>query len=122
MSLLGSIAKLAGKVIGIAAPIASIAVPGVGGIAAGVAGTAATRLLAKKAVKGTLRALPGIGAAAAGTAAGMYATSGGQTTYRRRRRKGITASELRGFKKVANTLNKYFHDKPRAMRSKPTCH
>lgn len=35
---------------------------------------------------------------------------------RRRGRRGITATELRGFRKVANLLNRYFQRAPAAMK------
>lgn len=36
----------------------------------------------------------------------------------RRRSRGITATELRGFRKVANLLNRYFRSAPAAMKRK----
>lgn len=40
----------------------------------------------------------------------------GVTGLRRRGRRGITATELRGFRKVASLLNRYFRSAPAAMK------
>jgi len=42
----------------------------------------------------------------------------GVAGLRRRGRRGITATELRGFRKVANLLNRYFQRAPAAMKRK----
>jgi len=47
-------------------------------------------------------------------ARGIQARVGG--LRRRRRGRGITATELRGFRKVANLLNRYFRTAPAAMK------
>lgn len=55
------------------------------------------------------KALPAIGRVAAGaaTAKYVYDAFGNLVPHRRRRSKGITASELKGFKRVARILHDY---------------
>ena len=48
-------------------------------------------------------------------ARGIQARVGG-LRRRRGRGRGITATELRGFRKVANLLNRYFRTAPAAMK------
>lgn len=115
MSIFSKPFKVLGNLVNKIAPVAtvaSLAVPGAGVVArtAGIASTA-------------LRALPGAGKVAAGVAgAALTGASLGSlvapsaTPHKKRRRRGISASELKGFRRVARVLNKYFHETPRAMK------
>lgn len=116
MSLLSSIGKIAGKVVGVASKVGAVASGGTLG-----AGLAAATMLAKKkaapAVRATLpviqRSLPGVGQVAAGSGLAIAADKviqgpdGQMYVRRRRRRKGITAKDLQSFKRVARLVDKY---------------
>ena len=54
----------------------------------------------------------GIATGAAGAAAGYYMASDGTVKRRRRRRRGITATELKNFRRVDQFLNKNFKCAP----------
>lgn len=102
MSLLG---KLGGLVRRVAPKVLPKLVPGLG--------VATTAIALAKPVLGGLRALvpaarralPGVGLVAAG--AGLGGAFSGGAPRRRRRSRGITASELKGFKRVATIIRKF---------------
>lgn len=113
MSLLGSIAKFAGKATKFIAPLLA---PTPAGMAVGVLGAVGGSLAARKSTG--LRALPGAGnvqtlpraTSSVGTRKIMVDNMGNQIYMpRRRRAKGITGSQLKGFRRVSKLLENYCH-------------
>lgn len=84
---------------------------GIAGFVKGIAGSKTTTKLVETALPVAKKVAPYVAAAGLGASINALQSGGGESSgvsggWGRRRRRGITATELRGYRKVANLIHK----------------